>query len=108
MSNPHSYTIELLREVSELLERYQDTRDGSDGVPLPNDAMLLKRDVEAHIERLSHGPTRSQIIEEVAQSIESAPLTYAGPDPQGVRDLHYLIVCAIRDLKQSSATGESR
>lgn len=43
--------------------------------------------------------TRESIIEEVAKAIEAAPLTYAGPDPQGVRDLRYLIVSAIRDLK---------
>lgn len=42
---------------------------------------------------------RDEIIEEVAKEIESAPLTYAGPDPHVASDLRYLIVCAIRDLK---------
>lgn len=43
--------------------------------------------------------SRSTVIEEVAKEIESAPLTYAGPDPHVVSDLRYLIVCAIRDMK---------
>ena len=43
--------------------------------------------------------SRSTIIEEVAKEIESAPLTYAGPDPQGIRDMRTLIVWAIRDMK---------
>lgn len=43
--------------------------------------------------------TRDTIIEEVAKDIESAPLTYAGPDPQGIQDMRLLIVWAIRDMK---------
>lgn len=46
---------------------------------------------------------RNQIIEEVAKSIEAAPLTYAGPDPHVVSDLRYLIVCAIRDMKVTAS-----
>jgi hypothetical protein len=58
-------------------------------------------------------PTRHSIIEECATAIESAPLTYTGPDPQGVRDLRYLIVCAIRALKRvpislSPTKGDSK
>lgn len=49
--------------------------------------------------------TRYSIIEECAQAIESAPLTYAGPDPQGVRNLRFLIVEAIRGLKSVPISG---
>lgn len=42
---------------------------------------------------------RDAVIEEVAKHIEASPLTYFGPDPGGVRDLRYLIVAAIRDMK---------
>ena len=42
---------------------------------------------------------RDVAIEEVAKAVESAPLTYAGPDPQGIRDLRYLLVLTIRDMK---------
>jgi hypothetical protein len=44
-------------------------------------------------------PSRDAVIEEVAKHIEASPLTYFGTDPGGVRDLRYLIVAAIRDLK---------
>lgn len=44
--------------------------------------------------------SREAIIEEVATKIERAPLTYSGPDPVGVRNLHFLVVAAIRDMKK--------
>lgn len=44
----------LLLEVSEFLERHIDVSDGDDG-PQPNKAMLLKRDADEEIGRLSHG-----------------------------------------------------
>ena len=43
--------IPLLTELSEFLEREQDTSDSEVG-PIPNWAMLLKRDVDAAIERI--------------------------------------------------------
>ena len=43
--------------------------------------------------------SRDAVIEEVAKHIEASPITYFGPDPGGVRDLRYLIVAAIRDMK---------
>lgn len=48
----------------------------------------------------SENTARDAVIEEVAKSIEAAPLTYAGPDPHVASDLRYLIVAAIRDMKK--------
>lgn len=47
----------------------------------------------------SETSARDAVIEEVAKDIESAPLTYAGPDPHVASDLRYLIVSSIRDMK---------
>lgn len=48
---------------------------------------------------------RNAVIEEVAKIIEESPLTYSGPDPQGIRALHQLMVAAIRDLKVTQKPG---
>ncbi len=45
------------------------------------------------------GTSRADVIEEVAKHVEASPLTYFGPDPGGIKDLRYLIVAAIRDMK---------
>ena len=50
----------------------------------------------------SETASRESVIEEVAKHIEAAPLTYFGPDPGGVRDLKFLIVAAIRDMKKGT------
>lgn len=59
----------------------------------------------AHCGRIaSAGPLvdRDAIIEEVAKGVEAAPITYMGPDPGGIQDLRYLIIAAIRDMKNVS------
>ena len=59
--------------------------------------------MDAEIKRLSalseNKPSRDDVIEEVAQNLANMPLTYAGPDPNGIRDLCYLIISAVRDMK---------
>lgn len=47
----------------------------------------------------SETASREAVIEEIAKHIEDAPLTYMGPDPGGIKDLKFLIVAAIRDMK---------
>jgi hypothetical protein len=54
---------------------------------------------ELHWARVRIAEMRDEVIEEVAHHIDGAPLTYAGPDPQGVSDLKRLIIWAILDLK---------
>jgi hypothetical protein len=49
-------------------------------------------------------PSRDSVIEECANWLEKAPLTYAGPDPQGVKNLRFLIVLGLRGLKRTDAT----
>lgn len=43
--------------------------------------------------------SRDAVIEEVAKRVETATLTYMGPDPGGIKDLKFLIVETIRDMK---------
>ena len=45
--------------------------------------------------------TRNEIIEQVAQEIERAALTYFGPDPGGIKNIRDLIILAVRDMKQA-------
>jgi DNA replicative helicase MCM subunit Mcm2 (Cdc46/Mcm family) len=59
--NADSYTVSLLEEAAELIESYVDVRDGEDGRPLPNRAMLAAGRLEEAIARLktsSSGPER--------------------------------------------------
>ena len=54
-------TICLLEEVAEFLEDQSDVRDGDDGRPLPNKAMVLLQQVEQEIEALKRAsPTATE------------------------------------------------
>lgn len=46
------HLIALLDEVAEFLSDYEDVRDGSYGVPMPNAAMSLRTRVDEEINRL--------------------------------------------------------
>ena len=75
--------IPLLTELSEFLGDQQDVRDGCDGAQLPNKAMLLKRDVDAALERIlvyQHknplgGPAK--VFEAMAECIRAGDDYYA-------------------------------
>jgi hypothetical protein len=45
------FLIETLERVSEYLDQRSDVRDGDNGEPMPNEAMLLQRDVELCIRK---------------------------------------------------------
>lgn len=76
------------------------SRDTIEDAPLTS-AIRHAEEVERLRARVSSESTftRDGVIEEVAKHIEASPLTYAGPDPGAVRDLKFLIVAAIRDMK---------
>jgi hypothetical protein len=42
--------LETLREVRELIDGYQDVKDGPEGQPIPNDAMKAVQLLDAAIE----------------------------------------------------------
>jgi hypothetical protein len=64
--------IPLLTELSEYLERHADTRDTAHG-PVANLEMLLKRDVDAEIERLK-----------IAAQQPSTATVITGPSKEGL------------------------
>ena len=63
--------IPLLTELSEYLERFADVTDGPYGLE-PDRAMLLKRDVDAAIERLKIAAPRVSASESDARAIQPA------------------------------------
>lgn len=70
MNNRDSHTIDLLNEIAEFLENYEDVVDGSYGVPHPNTAMSLRQQVDQHIAWLQRqsGPAETP-VEETDESI---------------------------------------
>ena len=57
---------------------------------------------------ITYVSSRAEVIEEIAKAVEAAPLTYAGPDPGGIRDLRTLIVMLIRDQSSSDISQEGQ
>lgn len=117
MSNPHSYTIALLTELAEFLDGFSDVDDGTLG-PVPNRAMLLKRDLDQEIERLKqqNGPDDSHIREAVNNALENAAIacegtfgrahTYASENADRYRiqdETTALCAKRVRALKRSSS-----
>lgn len=88
------YLGEIQRMQPEELRREWRFEDGWIEV-LPLRDLALKGLAVTNSETAS----REAVIEEIAKHIEDAPLTYMGPDPGGIKDLKFLIVEAIRDMK---------